>query len=55
MDSLHDEFLVAHDDGGFGGVGEPGADFHFVGAEDGERIVVAAFYNCFKLGSVHHR
>jgi hypothetical protein len=55
VDSLHDDLFAADNDGGFHGVGKPGADLQLVWAEDGERVVVAAFYNCFKLGSVHHR
>src|SRR5271166_2684942 len=54
MDPLHDDLFIADEDGGFGSVRKPGANFGLVWAKDGKGVVVAAFYNCFKLGSVHH-
>jgi hypothetical protein len=55
VDAVHFGFHGADYEKGFGGVGEPGADFQIVWAEDGKGIVVAAFYNRFELGSIHQQ
>jgi hypothetical protein len=55
VDALHLHDFFCDHERGFGGLGEPGADFQVVRAEYGKGIVVAAFNNRFELGSIHQQ